>query len=61
MTLFSYFSTAAKKEKAGKSGTEEHDMANGMLCIAVHLLNRIHKLTSICKFRTRYLRADGKS
>ena len=45
MTLFSYFNTAAKKEKGGKSGTEENDMATGTLCTAVYLLHRTQELT----------------
>lgn len=45
MTLFSYFNTAAKKEKARKSGTEEHNMATGMFHTAAYLLNRTQELT----------------
>ena len=43
MTLFSYFNTAAKKEKEGKLSTDEHDMAASMHCTAVHLLHRIQE------------------
>jgi hypothetical protein len=41
MTLFSYFNTAAIKEKARKLGTEEQDMLTSILCPAMNLPHRI--------------------